>query len=876
MTVNVLTQRNTPDRRGVNDRETILHPGNVDYTTFGRLGGYPVEGSVYAQPLYASRVDCGPRGLRDLVLVATMENAVYAFDAALTGADAQVWRIGPLGRSVDSGLFEDYGDFYRKSIGVLSTPVISLSGTGPVSGTIFLVAFEFDSAAFAANGEVATPAMFSHILYALELGTGAILRKAAIAGRYPGGGYAKSPNLHAARFSHGGRVRIDASTGIASMTIRFGSKDVEVVDASGLGGPSSAVHFNSCMQLQRPGLLLQDGSLLVAFGSRGDEDPYHGWLFSYDAATLTQTGIFCTTPNGIRGGIWQAGQGLVQDSKLNFYASTGNGDNDGPGTGSLLLGRNLGESFVGFRCDGVGVRLNGWFSLFKDIGQSPSPETVEDALDDDFGAGAPALLPDDRIVAGGKDGWLFLIDPDQLGKAGSSDAVPQAFKASFNLARGSRIGSAGRGQTSRHIHGSPVVWDAGTPGVFVYVWGENDVVRAYQYLPESHRDPRSGRFLGQPQDFTIGEVPAQGVDFARGDVYASNEEAKRHGMPGGFLALSENAGAPGTAVLWAAYPPLQDANQGDVDGALVAYDASRFDGNLAYRRLTTLWSSRQVPGDQLGRFTKFCCPTVADGRVYQATGEGSVAIYGRRTAPLAAALGFDGGGAGLALNGSALLSEGGTVILTEHAKGKEADIDDATPTFLAGSVFTRATVDVRRFETNFTFVLTAAGADGFTFTVQAEGPRALGSSGSGLGYMVDRAAPYAPEMQATILHSFALKFGLRDRDGAPASRLALLVNGDQMPGFIDVDLLSTVPGPIDLRSGAPIEARLRYDGSILSVQLTDKTSGVSTQEFGLVAGDIPQTINSVGGRAYVGFTGGTGDLSATQEIVSWDFQAPTA
>jgi hypothetical protein len=104
------------------------------------------------------------------------------------------------------------------------------------------------------------------------------------------------------------------------------------------------------------------------------------------------------------------------------------------------VGRNLGESFLGFRFDDTGLRLNGWFSMFKDFDQQPPPETRDDQRDDDYGAGAPALLPDDRIVAGGKDGWFFLIDPDQLDKVSSKDAVPQAFKASFNTDRGSRIG----------------------------------------------------------------------------------------------------------------------------------------------------------------------------------------------------------------------------------------------------------------------------------------------------------------------------------------------------------------------------------------------------------------------------------------------------
>jgi hypothetical protein len=883
MAVHVLTQRNAPDRRGVNRQETILNPRNVNFSRFGRVGSYPVKGSVYAQPLFVSGVDCGAKGTRNLVIVATMENSVYAFDADQEGAGAQIWPQGSpggleLGQSADSGRFQNgrYGDFYRKPIGILSTPVISLKAEAPAAGIIYLVSFQFDQAGFASNQNTATPAMFAHILYALDLGTGKILRQAKISGKYPGGGYAKTNAQTKPFLNH--TLNIDNAHHSASMTIDFDRKQVEVVDATGLDSPQSAVHFNSIMQLQRPGLLLQDGNLLIAFGSRGDEDPYHGWVFSYEAASFGQTGVFCTTPNGIRGGIWQAGQGLVQDSKKNFYASTGNGDNDEvasdsgkSGTGPVRSGRNLGESFLGFRRDATGVRLNGWFSFFKDFNQVPTAESNNDTADDDFGAGSPALLPDDRVVAGGKDGWFFLIDPDQLDKVSSRDAVPQAFKASFNRERGSRSG-IGTELPTRHIHGSPVVWDTLAGQVFVYVWGENDVVRVYQYLPEANEDPLSGRFLDQPRNFQFDQPPPQGIDYARGNIYASNEVRNRRGMPGGFLALTQNGEDSSTAILWAAYPPRGNANPADVGGALVAYDASKFDVNLAYKRLTMLWNSQQVFGDGIKHFVKFCCPTVANGRVYQATGGGEVAIYGPRTRAVGVALEFDGSGGGFALNGSARLSQGGTVVLTEHAEGQENNANDDTPTFLAGSFFTQKPFDIRRFATTFTFRLTAAAADGFTFTIQAEGPRAIGSSGSGLGYTIDRFAPFESAMQSTILHSFAVKFGLRDAAGAPASHLALLVNGAQLANFVDIDLLNTNPGPIDLRSGNEITARLRYDGNMLAVQLRDDRLGVSTQDFQLIAGDIAQQINSTQGQAFIGFTGGTGGLSARQEIIAWRFE----
>jgi hypothetical protein len=86
------------------------------------------------------------------------------------------------------------------------------------------------------------------------------------------------------------------------------------------------VRFNSAMQLQRPGLLLLNGTIYSAFGARADQDPYHGWVFAHAADTLELKGVFCTSTNGQRAGIWQAGEGICADNEGNIYVGTGNGD----------------------------------------------------------------------------------------------------------------------------------------------------------------------------------------------------------------------------------------------------------------------------------------------------------------------------------------------------------------------------------------------------------------------------------------------------------------------------------------------------------------------------------------------------------------------
>ena len=103
----------------------------------------------------------------------------------------------------------------------------------------------------------------------------------------------------------------------------------------------------------------------MAFGSRGDLDPWHGWVFAYRAADLARLDLLCTTPNGAQGGIWQAGQGLLADSQGNVYAGTGNGDsrgvNSGPGS------PNMGESFLKLRLNNDHLQVIGWYNAFNDL-----------------------------------------------------------------------------------------------------------------------------------------------------------------------------------------------------------------------------------------------------------------------------------------------------------------------------------------------------------------------------------------------------------------------------------------------------------------------------------------------------------------------------
>lgn len=173
----------------------------------------------------------------------------------------------------------------------------------------------------------------------------------------------------------------------------------------------------------------------------------------------------------------------------------------------------------------------------------------------------------------------------------------------------------------------------------------------------------------------------------------------------------------------------------------------------------------------------------------------------------------------------------------------------------AGSAWTPNPVDVQAFTTTFTFQLSNAQADGFTFAVQNNSPQALGGNGGMLGY-------------GGIPNSIALKFDLYNNAGEGVDSIGVYTDGATPTTPAD-DMTSS---GVDLHSGHVMQAQLLYDGYFLHVTITDTTTNASfTQSYAAnIQGLYGQ--GAVGSpTAYVGFTGGTGGLTATQQILSWTY-----
>jgi hypothetical protein len=334
---------------------------------------------------------------------------------------------------------------------------------------------------------------------------------------------------------------------------------------NGYDSVNGIVTFNASQQMQRPGLLLANDTVYVPFASINDMDPWHGWIFGFNADTLAQT-VFCVTPNGGQGGIWNAGGGPAADQVGNIYVVTANGSYDGV--------TNFGESFLKLSST---LSVLDWFT--------PADWATLNADDADLGSTRAMLLPSTSlIVGGGKDGSLWVLNQatGQMGHLQGGTGNPpivQTFQATTDLVT--------TGNETNGLWDGMAYWSTAPGGGRLYIHGSNDVLKSYQLT-----------------NGTFGTTPVAQSSVARP-------------YPGGVLAVSSNGSGGG--VLWATTPDSA-TNQSTSTGELRAFDALT---------LTELWNSNQnATRDSLGIFAKFSAATVANGKVYVATFSNQVLVYG--------------------------------------------------------------------------------------------------------------------------------------------------------------------------------------------------------------------------------------------------------
>jgi uncharacterized protein (TIGR03437 family) len=270
--------------------------------------------------------------------------------------------------------------------------------------------------------------------------------------------------------------------------------------------------FDASQQLQRPGLLLLNNTVYIAFGSHNDAGNYHGWLMGYNAANIQhQTSVLLTSAHGWGAAIWQGGRGPAADAQGNIYVMTGNGSYDGA--------VNWGMSVMKVDTSSEATKVTDWFT--------PDNWQTLDDLDSDFGSCGPVLTNAGTVIAGGKEGILHLLDTQNMGHSQAGNGqVLQRFQAIgfgiFNIAYWERAGS-------------PIV----------YVRAYNDAVKAFRMT--------NGQFETKP--FTQSSFNA--------------------GLPFDGMAVSAEGAAQFSAILWVTLTANRDNSGPGVLHAFSASDLSK-------------------------------------------------------------------------------------------------------------------------------------------------------------------------------------------------------------------------------------------------------------------------------------------------------------
>jgi len=172
----------------------------------------------------------------------------------------------------------------------------------------------------------------------------------------------------------------------------------------------------------------------TSWTSHCDQTPYGGWVIAFNKSSLAQTSALNVAPasgTAVSGGnnyntygpaIWMAGDGPGADASGNVYLLTGNGRFEPTldASGFPNLG-DFGNSFVKIAGGGGTLSVGDYFAMSNEVAESGS--------DGDLGSGGEMLLPDltdsthtvrHLIVGAGKDGNIYVVNRDNMGKFSSS------------------------------------------------------------------------------------------------------------------------------------------------------------------------------------------------------------------------------------------------------------------------------------------------------------------------------------------------------------------------------------------------------------------------------------------------------------------------
>ena len=927
--VNVLTYHNDSERTGRNLNETTLTPSNVNPSQFGKLFSYPVNGWMLAQPLIVENVPIAGQGTHDTVYVASYTDDVYAFDADTNGGTNAnpLWHVSLLTNATSSGTL-------TLNSGVWGTPAIDLS-----TNTMYLISSESEGSAqifrlhaldirsgkeqfggpvqiqasvsgtgsdstggvlsFDAAYQRQRPALLvmNHVVY---MAFGSYNDE----GPYHGwlfsysvnqstqklqqnDVYCTAPNGSGAGIWMGGagiagevydpskpygRIFVTIANGTFSTAKQPYSYGMTVLDFDVTGGtftledsftPYNAVALsNSDADLGSSGPLLLPAETLASGKTLNPllQIGKAGMFYLLDRDNNNDGSNNSSTeysPAGL-GGFNANSDQVVEE----FQTPLGPGSNWGEGVwGSTAYFHNRiysGGTNAGDAASSAGGNTLQAYSYVNGVmSTSPTSQSAEKFIYPGPNPSISANNTSDGVV------WALMANPLA---SGATDLVLLAYNAN-NL--GTTLYSSNT-NASRDDPGHAEKYTVPTVANGMVYVGASGRLNVYGLLdspttPKPVISPGSGKFSGT-EKITITDATAGATIYYTTDgTPPSSNSAVYSASTGITISSSETIKAIASA-----------------QGYIMSAEAS------------ATYTSNTVPpvpvfslagGTYIGTQSVMITDSSSSATIYytldgKTPSVGASDTYTFQTDALSvsssetvSAIAVSTSGYSSATVSNAYVIEpAGTIDFTggfTSAQGPmtfngSTDLDDFRlqltngGTEQAGSAFYATPVNIQAFSTSFTIQQSNPTADGMTFTIQNAGATAIGAYGGGLGYQ-------------GIGKSVAIKFDLFSNNGEGPDSTGLYTNGAS-PTTPAIDLSST---GINLHSGDYLNVTLTYDGSLLTMTLTDAiTMATWTRSFEV---NIPSIVG--GNTAYVGFTGGTGSGSSSQKVSSWLYEPqplPTA
>jgi hypothetical protein len=536
--VAVTTQHNNNYRTGQNDQETILNVSNVNVNSFGKLYALNLA-QMFNVPTSQLQWEMQVLYVPNVNVPGKgVHNAIFICTVynSCYAMDADSNNT-PLWQTTLATALPTYN---RYNQGVRSTPVIDVA-----SNTMYVVSQITNN-----------DASRHHMLHALDITNGS-----------------EKPNSP---------VEIHGSV--------FGN---------GTGSNKNGIlKFDPQLHVQRPGLLLQNGNIYIAFA--GYEIPAaHGWIFSYNAQSLQLNSVVSTSADAGLASIWQYGNGLAADDKGFIYVHTGN-NTCGPSfiyswivcTGVV----DYSNSVLKIDTSNNGLNIADYFT--------PNNQQITNYDDADLSSSGPLLVPGTSIgVGGGKEGRLYSWNTNKLGEFNSdTNQNLQSWQITTNLldkfdpatflATGFYWGMWGGNVyydgSNRFVRPGKTPLYKGIRKGILFTWGKSDKLKSVNFTNQSF----------DQVNINIASVPSNYISPVS-------------------MSISSNGIAPGTAILW-----TFGTDGGTTLPMLRAFDVSNI--------TNILWDSRQnlTRDNVCGYNPKITAPTIANGKVYVPNSCQQILVYG--------------------------------------------------------------------------------------------------------------------------------------------------------------------------------------------------------------------------------------------------------